>query len=83
MRKIFVHTKQVCSDVTFVSFNEEQTKCMLEMISVFNSILKSVLDFKTITHGIRSDHFALSLIFANYSIKYKVKSVSRGEVNKD
>ena len=57
------------SHVTYVSFNKEKSKCMLDMIAVSKSVSRKVIDCRAVNEGIRSDHSALQMILKKYSIK--------------
>ena len=58
--------------VTWVSFNEEKTPCMLDMMAVSKSIAKRVTNCKVVEDGIRSDHSALCMMLSNCSVDHVI-----------
>ena len=77
MNTVFPHPNHV----TFVSFNEEKTKCMLDIIAVSRSIIKKILSCNVVDDGVRSDHSAVRMRLAMYSIKVKDNKVAGGRTN--
>ena len=47
------------SHVTYVSFNKEKSKCMLDTITASKSVYKKVIYCRAVNDGIRSDHSAI------------------------
>jgi len=68
--------------VTYFSFNNERTQCMLDMASVNEQLFRRILDCKVVSDGIRSDHSAVKLVMQQYSIEYVPREVHRGQIDK-